>query len=44
MRQMTVQSYFPVQPGSDLQHFAAIADRYPVFELLPLAVRDRKTD
>ena len=29
----TVQRYFPVQAGSDLQTFATIADNYPVFEL-----------
>jgi deazaflavin-dependent oxidoreductase (nitroreductase family) len=31
----TVQRYFPVAAGSPPPAFAAIADRYPVFELLP---------
>jgi len=30
-----VQRYFPVPAGSPPQAFAAIAERYPVFELLP---------
>lgn len=30
----TVQRYFPVQAGADPAAFAAVADRYPVFELL----------
>jgi hypothetical protein len=32
----TVQRYFPVPAGSPPEAFAAIAPRYPVFELLPL--------
>src|SRR6059036_2496509 len=32
----TVQRYFPVPAGSPPDAFAAIAPRYPVFELLPL--------
>ena len=31
----TVQRYFPVPAGSPAPAFAAIASRYPVFELLP---------
>ncbi len=31
----TVQRYFPVPAGSLPEAFAPIADRYPVFELLP---------
>jgi deazaflavin-dependent oxidoreductase (nitroreductase family) len=31
----TVQRYFPVPAGSPLAAFAEIAERYPVFELLP---------
>jgi deazaflavin-dependent oxidoreductase (nitroreductase family) len=31
----TVQRYFPVQAGSQSEAFAEIAERYPVFELLP---------
>ncbi len=31
---MTVQRYFPVQAGSDLQTFRELAPIYPVFELL----------
>jgi len=30
----TVQRYFPVPAGSEPQAFVAVADRYPVFELL----------
>jgi deazaflavin-dependent oxidoreductase (nitroreductase family) len=30
-----VQRYFPVPAGAPLEAFAAIAGRYPVFELLP---------
>jgi hypothetical protein len=30
----TVQRYFPVQAGSPATDFAALAGRYPVFELL----------
>ena len=30
-----VQRYFPVPAGGPLEAFAAIAERYPVFELLP---------
>jgi deazaflavin-dependent oxidoreductase (nitroreductase family) len=42
---LTVQRYFPIQAGSDPQVFAEIADRYPVFELLPLnESRDRRID
>jgi deazaflavin-dependent oxidoreductase (nitroreductase family) len=33
----TVQQYFPVRAGSDPRGFAEIAERYPVFELLPLS-------
>jgi len=32
---LTVQRYFPVPAGSGAQAFRDIADRYPVFELLP---------
>ena len=31
----TVQRYFPVPAGSDPEALASLADRYPVFELLP---------
>jgi deazaflavin-dependent oxidoreductase (nitroreductase family) len=31
---LTVQQYFPVRAGSGPRAFAAIAERYPVFELL----------
>lgn len=31
---LTVQRYFPVAAGSPVQDFAAIAARYPVFELI----------
>jgi len=31
---LTVQRYFPVPAGSEPQAFRAVADRYPVFELL----------
>jgi deazaflavin-dependent oxidoreductase (nitroreductase family) len=31
----TVQRYFPVPAGSGPEAFAEVADRYPVFELLP---------
>src|SRR5579859_304961 len=31
----TVQRYFPLPAGSPADAFAACADRYPVFELLP---------
>jgi len=33
---LTVQRYFPLPAGSDARAFRDIADRYPVFELLPL--------
>lgn len=33
---LTVQRYFPVPAGSEPQAFAGVADRYPVFELIPL--------
>ena len=32
---LTVQRYFPLPAGSDPRAFRDIADRYPVFELLP---------
>ena len=32
---LAVQRYFPVPAGSDAGAFREIADRYPVFELLP---------
>jgi deazaflavin-dependent oxidoreductase (nitroreductase family) len=32
---LTVQRYFPIPAGSELQAFRAIAANYPVFELLP---------
>jgi len=32
----TTRRYFPVPAGSPPEEFAAIAPRYPVFELLPL--------
>ena len=35
----TVQRYFPVPAGSDVQAFASIAANYPVFELLPPGAR-----
>ena len=35
--QLTVQRYFPVRRGSDPRAFAEIAERYPVFQLLPLS-------
>ncbi|MBI4527078.1 MAG: nitroreductase family deazaflavin-dependent oxidoreductase [Deltaproteobacteria bacterium] len=31
---VTVQRYFPVQAGSEPRAFAAVAERYPVFDLL----------
>jgi deazaflavin-dependent oxidoreductase (nitroreductase family) len=33
---LTVQRYFPIQAGSDPRAFSEIAERYPVFELLPI--------
>jgi deazaflavin-dependent oxidoreductase (nitroreductase family) len=33
---LTVQRYFPIQAGSDPRTFSEIAERYPVFELLPI--------
>ena len=40
----TVQQYFPVRAGSDPRGFSEIAQRYPVFELLPLSEsQDRRT-
>ena len=33
---LTVQRYFPVRAGSEPAAFAALADRYPVFELFPV--------
>jgi deazaflavin-dependent oxidoreductase (nitroreductase family) len=32
---LAVQRYFPVPAGSDARAFREVADRYPVFELLP---------
>src|SRR5271170_2176807 len=32
---LTVQRYFPIPAGSPLTDFERIAERYPVFELLP---------
>ncbi len=32
---LTVQRYFPVPAGSGAEAFAELAERYPVFELLP---------
>jgi len=32
---LAVQRYFPMPAGSDARAFREIADRYPVFELLP---------
>lgn len=32
--ELTVKRYFPVPAGSELEAFAEIAERYPVFELL----------
>jgi hypothetical protein len=32
---LTVQRYFPVPAGSALEAFVPVADRYPVFELIP---------
>ena len=41
---LTVQQYFPVRAGSDPRAFSEIAERYPVFELLPLGEsQDRRT-
>jgi deazaflavin-dependent oxidoreductase (nitroreductase family) len=37
---LTVRRYFPVRAGSAPAGFAAIADRYPVFELLSLDQTD----
>ena len=34
---LTVQRYFPVRAGSPISDFVALADRYPVFELIPAA-------
>jgi deazaflavin-dependent oxidoreductase (nitroreductase family) len=34
---LTVQRYFPVRAGSEAKAFAAIAERYPAFELLPVS-------
>ena len=31
----TVQRYFPAPAGSDAAAFVDLADRYPVFELIP---------
>jgi deazaflavin-dependent oxidoreductase (nitroreductase family) len=36
-----VQRYFPVPAGAPLDAFAAIAERYPVFELLPSSDAER---
>jgi len=33
---LTVQRYFPVKAGAPVQSFEPLADRYPVFELVPL--------
>ena len=33
---LTVQRYFPVRAGSGASAYAEIAERYPVFELIPL--------
>lgn len=32
---LTVRRYFPVAPGTPAQAFVDLAERYPVFELLP---------
>jgi deazaflavin-dependent oxidoreductase (nitroreductase family) len=32
----TVQTYFPVPVGSDVEAFRGVAQNYPVFELLPV--------
>ncbi len=34
---LTVQRYFPVRRGAAETEFVSIADRYPVFELIPAA-------
>ncbi len=34
---LTVQRYFPIPAGSPVTDFEPIAERYPVFELLPRA-------
>jgi deazaflavin-dependent oxidoreductase (nitroreductase family) len=42
---LTVQQYFPVRAGSGPRAFAEIAERYPVFELLPLSEsQDQRID
>jgi len=33
---LTVQRYFPIPAGSPVTDFEPIAERYPVFELLPV--------
>ena len=37
---LTVQRYFPVPAGSSANEFAAVAGRYPVFELTPTDIGD----
>jgi deazaflavin-dependent oxidoreductase (nitroreductase family) len=38
--QSTVQRYFPIPAGSPVAHFAPLAERYPVFELLDARLHD----
>ena len=38
---LTVQRYFPLRAGSPPEAFAAIAGRYPVFEMMPSNDRER---
>lgn len=38
---LTVKQFFPVPPGSPAEAFAPLADRYPVFELIPAAASDQ---
>jgi deazaflavin-dependent oxidoreductase (nitroreductase family) len=37
---LTVQRYFPMPAGSPANEFAAVAGRYPVFELTPTDIGD----
>jgi deazaflavin-dependent oxidoreductase (nitroreductase family) len=39
---LTVQRYFPVPAGSSAEAFTPLADRYPVFELIPVDAKNGK--
>ncbi len=38
----TVQRYFPVPAGSSAESFGDVAKHYPVFELIPLTLKERR--